>query len=39
MPTTFVLPKEYINFSERFTRDSSIEGNYNYWIVKPIGKS
>ena len=39
LPTTFVLPKEYTNFSERFYEDMTREGDFNIWIMKPIGKS
>ncbi len=39
IPTTFVLPKEYCNFSEKFYDDMTREGDMNIWIMKPIGKS
>ena len=39
MPTTFLLPKEYSNFSQRFYEDMQREGEFNIWIMKPIGKS
>ena len=39
-PQTFVLPKEYVNFSIRFHQDAQLEGeDRNIWIMKPIGKS
>ncbi|KRX04923.1 hypothetical protein PPERSA_06557 [Pseudocohnilembus persalinus] len=39
MPLTFLLPKEYLQFSERFQRDKNIEGDYNIWIMKPLARS
>ncbi len=39
MPPTFVLPKEYVNFVEEYTRYSEFEGEYNFWIVKPCAMS
>lgn len=39
IPTTFLLPKEYCQFSERFYHDFELEGDLNIWIMKPIGKS
>jgi hypothetical protein len=38
-PKTFVLPKEYSQFSEYFHRSQEKEGKNNIWIVKPVGKS
>jgi len=39
VPTTYLLPKEYSNFSQRFYEDMQREGEFNIWIMKPIGKS
>ncbi|KAL4510038.1 hypothetical protein ABPG72_010231 [Tetrahymena utriculariae] len=39
LPLTFVLPKEYCNFSERFYEEMLREGENNIWIMKPVGKS
>lgn len=40
LPLTFVLPKEYCNFSERFYDEAMREGDEkNIWIMKPVGKS
>jgi len=36
---TFLLPKEYVQFMERFYADSEREGDYNLWIMKPTSKS
>ena len=38
-PKTFVLPKEYSQFSEYFHWSQEKEGKNNIWIVKPVGKS
>jgi tubulin polyglutamylase TTLL5 len=39
MPTSFVLPKEYVAFLEAFSEDEDKEGKMNYWILKPCAKS
>jgi tubulin polyglutamylase TTLL5 len=39
IPPTYILPKDYCAFSERFYEDMNNEGEYNIWIMKPIGKS
>jgi tubulin polyglutamylase TTLL5 len=39
IPQTFVLPKDFGAFTEAFARAAQTEGIYNYWIVKPVGKS
>ncbi|CAD8208186.1 unnamed protein product [Paramecium octaurelia] len=39
IPSTFLLPKEYVQFMEKFYKDSESEGQQNIWIMKPTGKS
>ena len=39
IPRTYILPKEYVQFSEQFYRDIQTEGPQNMWIIKPIGNS
>lgn len=39
IPPTFLLPKEYVQFMEKFYKDSETEGAYNIWIMKPTSKS
>jgi hypothetical protein len=39
LPTTYVLPKEYIQFVEDFSQAENEDGQYNYWIMKPCAKS
>lgn len=39
MPETFVLPKEYVAFIEAFSESEEVDGQTNYWIMKPAAKS
>jgi len=39
MPLTFILPKEYVGFLEKFSELEDKEGKMNYWIMKPAAKS
>ena len=39
MPTTFILPKEYVEFLETFSELEDIEGKMNFWIMKPAASS
>ncbi|KRX01987.1 hypothetical protein PPERSA_07632 [Pseudocohnilembus persalinus] len=39
LPLTFILPKEYTNFSEEFHKQKYQDPKNNIWIIKPIGKS
>ena len=39
MPTTFVLPQEYLMFVEEFKRCAKQVGGGKHWIMKPIGKA
>ena len=39
LPTTFVLPKEYVKFVEAFSEAESTDGALNYWILKPCAMS
>eukprot|EP00351_Strombidinopsis_sp_SopsisLIS2011_P003311 CAMPEP_0116870704 /NCGR_PEP_ID=MMETSP0463-20121206/736_1 /TAXON_ID=181622 /ORGANISM="Strombidinopsis sp, Strain SopsisLIS2011" /LENGTH=62 /DNA_ID=CAMNT_0004507755 /DNA_START=617 /DNA_END=805 /DNA_ORIENTATION=+ len=39
MPLTFILPKEYVSFLEKFSELEDKEGKMNYWIMKPAAKS
>jgi tubulin polyglutamylase TTLL5 len=39
MPTTFTLPKEYVNFVDAYSDLAEFHPERNIWIMKPIGKS
>jgi hypothetical protein len=38
-PLTFLLPSEYVNFVECFTKHKDIDGSHNIWIMKPAASS
>lgn len=39
LPSTYILPKEYIGFIEEYTDISEKSPQENIWIMKPVGKS
>ena len=39
MPITYVLPKEYLQFVDHYSKQEEDDSGSNVWIMKPVGKS
>ena len=39
IPITYVLPKEYVNFVDHYSKQQEEDSTNNVWIMKPVGKS
>ena len=39
IPDTYVLPAEYLEFTNAFSRRGDLLGEHNFWILKPAGLS